>query len=97
MERKYTKGEWENRNGRIFIKGTYNSIATVEVQKNILGFNAPDIERERNSALIASAPELLESCIEAKNMCDNFLIPTKGQLEDMSKLLESAINKALGK
>ena len=65
MENLHTKGDWELRGNRIFIKGTYKSIATIEVQNNfdIVKFKSvKDIEQIANSNLILNSPDLLNVC-----------------------------------
>lgn len=61
---KYTKGEWELRGNKIFIAGTYNSIATVHIQKSWDEQIRPieDAEAKANAKLIRVAPKLLEAC-----------------------------------
>jgi predicted RNA-binding protein Jag len=64
LEFKGTKGEWELRGNRIFIKDTFVSIADIHVQANYepRTFKAKqDFEAEANAKLIAAAPELLEA------------------------------------
>jgi hypothetical protein len=63
MESKYTAGQWELRRNKIFVSGTYNSIATVHIQKSWDEQIKPIVDTEAiaNAKLIAAAPELLEA------------------------------------
>lgn len=65
METKHTKGEWEVRGNVIFIKDTYNSIATVHIQKSWDSRLIPieDAEAKANAKLIATSPKLLKNLI----------------------------------
>ncbi len=70
MEAKHTQGEWENRNGHIFLKGTYNKIADVCVQKNYKDVTfepIEDVEADANAKLITEAPNLLKSLTDIVN------------------------------
>lgn len=54
----HTQGEWEIRGNKIFIKGCFNSVATIHVQKNYEERTFKpivDIEAEANAKLIAEA------------------------------------------
>ncbi len=62
-----TPGEWEIRGNTIFVKGTYNKLATVSVQKNYEDRTfkpIQDVEMEANVRLMAASPDLLEALKE---------------------------------
>lgn len=70
---KHTKGDWETRGNTIFIKGTFNKLATVCVQKNYEDVTfkpIEDIEAIANVNLMAASPRLLKSLIYAKSLID---------------------------
>jgi len=61
---KRTPGQWTVRKNKIFVGDTYNSIATIHVQKNYEDITfkpITDVEMEANAKLIAAAPDLLEA------------------------------------
>ncbi len=71
----YSKGKWEQRGGRIFIEGTYKSIATIEVQKNYEDITfkpIEDVEALANGILIADAPNLLAILEQIANSPEPF-------------------------
>lgn len=64
MELKHTPEPWENRNGRIFVKGTSKAIADVLVQKNYEDVTfkpIEDVEAKANAQLIKASPKLLKA------------------------------------
>ena len=91
----YTKGEWELRGNKIFIKDTYKSIATVSIQKAWDERSNPieDVEAKANARLIAAAPELYE---HSKNLIDYLRsIPEAAKWLNNrdAELLEETLNK----
>lgn len=71
----YTLGKWEVRGNRIFLAGTYKSIATIEVQKNFEDITfkpIDDIEALANGKLIADAPNLLALLEQIANSPEPF-------------------------
>ena len=92
LEFKGTKGSWELRGCRIFVKDTFLSIAEVHVQSNYEAVTfkpKKDVEAEANAKLIASAPDLLEALQEVRKHM-NAYIPEK-----VFDLVDQAIEKAL--
>lgn len=67
---KHTQGKWELRGNKIFITGTYISIATVHIQKSWDEQIRPieDTEAIANAKLIRAAPELMEVL---KQLCNS--------------------------
>ncbi len=67
---KHTQGEWEIRGNTIFIKDSYNKLATVSVQKDLLNFKAIDEEQIANTKIMAMSPRLLKSLVYSKSIID---------------------------
>ena len=91
MEFKGTKGNWE-------AKSTDNhswvdSGSVLHQIADVYGYSAKD--SQANAKLIAAAPELLEACTHALEMCNDLVMPTENDLKIMSGRLKQAINKAL--
>lgn len=53
-----------------------------------------DLETLANAKLIAAAPDLLEACVHALEMCQDKVIPTENDLTIMAGRLKQAILKA---
>ena len=84
----HTTGEWELRGNKIFVKGTYNSIAIVCIQKAWDNMARPirDYEAEANQQLLCSAPKLLEALRHIKELGG---FKSDGQI---GKIINDAIN-----
>jgi len=66
IENNYTKGEWELRGNKIFVNGTYKTVAIVTIQNSWDKDLKPivDVEAIANAKLLCSAPKLLEALNE---------------------------------
>lgn len=100
LEFKGTKGSWELRGSRIFIKDTFLSIAEVHVQSNyeLVTFKPKqDLEAIANAKLIASAPDLLKALSDIIESIDNDFGAFKGVDKESLyiKHAKQAIEKAL--
>ncbi len=99
---KHTKGEWEVRGNRIFVKDTYRSIAIVEMQDNfdiVKGKAKEDFEAIANAKIITSAPDLLETLIEIRSKIQyeqgmNAISKSGKDWSIELKMANEAINKA---
>lgn len=92
MENNITKGEFELRKNRIFVKGTYNSIATVEVQKNYEDITFKpiiDIEAVANANLLCASKDLLYALQDLTRFCEENNVGAELELAN------NAIAKAL--
>jgi hypothetical protein len=90
----YTKGEWEVRGNRLFVKDTYKSIAIIEVQNNfdIQKFKTiEDTEQIANAKLITAAPDLLDALIKCSNINK---IAREHISDELFEIINNAINKA---
>lgn len=66
METKHTKGEWiVGIDNKVYANNGDELIATVKED-----FNISKLESEANAKLISSAPQLLESLLEAKEIIE---------------------------
>ena len=92
MEFKGTKGEWKT---GLFpnLNHPHRTVLTKEGSLEICTINLDTAEVRANARLIASAPDLLEACIHALEMCEDS--PTENGLTIMAGRLKGAINKAL--
>ena len=92
METNITKGEFETRGNRIFIKDTYKSIATIEVQKNYEDITfkpIEDIEAIANGNLFTASKDLLEALQDLVRFCKENKVGA--ELEMAEKALEKAL------
>ena len=92
METNITKGEFETRGNRIFIKDTYKSIATIEVQKNYEDITfklIEDIEAIANGKLFTASKDLLEALQDLVRFCKENKVGA--ELEMAEKALEKAL------
>ena len=91
MEFKGTKGEWKitgTEEQRTMINGS-----SIDVWWNLTSSDVLEDEGKANAKLIAAAPDLLEACIHALEMCEDS--PTENDLTIMAGRLKAPINKAL--
>jgi hypothetical protein len=91
-----TDGEFEMRGNRIFVKGTYKSIATIEVQKNhkdITFEPIPDVEAIANGKLFTASKHLLEALQHGLRLANS--LPNKESIA--VKLFIRAADKAIQK
>lgn len=89
---KHTKGEWKWIN-QTTQSGDYYKVTGEAV--SVCNITTRDSKQaEANAKLIAAAPELLEACEQAFNMCDMLRMPTESDLKNMATFLKAAINKA---
>ena len=89
---KHTKGEWKWIN-QTTQSGDYYKVTGETV--SVCNITTRDSKQaEANAKLIAAAPELLEACEQAFNMCDMLRMPTESDLKNMANFLKAAINKA---
>ena len=98
METNITKGEFETRGNRIFIKDTYKSIATIEVQKNYEDITfkpIEDIEAIANGKLFTASKDLLEALQHGLRLANS--LPNKESIgvRMFIKTAEKALEKAL--
>lgn len=87
----YTKGEWEIRGNRIFLKGKSKSIATIHIVDSWdKSFNPiQDVEAEANAKLLNASPDMYEAIKENLAWIDKM-----GITNDSVRKLRKAINKA---
>ena len=93
MEFKGTKGKWSitgTGRQRTMINGS-----SIDVWWNIGSSDVSEDEGKANAKLIAAAPDLLEACIHALEMCEDRVTPTENDLTIMAGRLKAPINKAL--
>lgn len=94
MKTKHTQGEWVyNNNGASFnIKVDNEFVRGGNICPYVYGKSLE--ESQANAKLIAAAPDLLEACINTKNLCDKLQMPTEYDLIELSILLKKVIEKA---
>lgn len=98
MEFKGTKGDIEIRGNKLFIKDTFNSLATIHVQKNYKDVTfepIEDVEAKANILLFSKAPQLLESLENAIKLLEattefDVLIWYKNEVEKLKELVKQS-------
>lgn len=100
---KHSKGKWGcvftlNKSRAVRNKG--GIIATIYKPSRYSGQDERydnELEEARcNQRLIAEAPELLNACIHALEMCEDRVMPTENDLTIMAGRLKAVIEKAIG-
>src|SRR6478736_6750410 len=94
-EFKGTKGEFEMRGNRIFIKDTCKSIATIEVQKNYEDVTfkpVTDTEAIANGKLFACAPEMLNKLKETLDVLKWYMNNTDPQDNQLESFYNIGMN-----
>ena len=92
MEFRGTKGEW-----KVSTSGhkNFNNCVITEDGGPVCFITSWISDQDANAKLIAAAPELLQACIHALQMCEDQLMPTEYDLTIRADRLRAVINKAL--
>lgn len=95
MKTNFTDGEFEMRGNRIFVKDTFNSIATIHVQKNYEDITfkpIEDVEAIANGKLFVASKDLLESLQDLV-----WLVEQGATIEELQESISFKAKKAIKK